>query len=182
MSHNTFNNLTPAMRILLVASCHSSSGKATLTYHIGCTTDKDIQFRVIANSGGGLFSPEWVSLSAIQPALESAAFPLTSYPLIQLYQGKSTNTPAFLMAALKNEGLVRNLVGKIRGYEILDSKPFMDKVNALISSDTNLKVAEIAANYKTSVAINKSAPISQPASTIKTRKVKPSIEVNVVSE
>ena len=88
------------MRILKVASCPTSSGKANLTYHIGCTADKDIQFRVIANTGGGLFSPEWISLSAIQPAFEQAPFPLTSFPLINLYQGKSTNTPAFLMVAL----------------------------------------------------------------------------------
>jgi hypothetical protein len=42
-----------------------NTGFTTLTYHIGFTTDKDIQFRVIANTGGGLFSPECISLSAI---------------------------------------------------------------------------------------------------------------------
>ncbi|MGB2832940.1 MAG: hypothetical protein WBC07_08285 [Methylotenera sp.] len=174
------SNPVPSMRILKVASCPTSSGKATLTYHIGCTTDKDIQFRVVANTGGGLFSPEWVSLSAIQPAFEQAPFPLTSYPLIKLYQGKSTNTPAFLMAALKHEGLVRNLEGKIRGYEILDSKAFMDEVNMLIATGVNLKVAEIAANYKTSVAINKSAAPVKPALTTQTKKTKSSIEANSI--
>ena len=148
--------LAPTMRILKIASCPTSSGKATLTYHIGCTTDKDIQFRVTANTGGGLFSPEWVSLSAIQPAFEQAPFPLTSFQLIKLYQGKSTNTPAFLMTVLKKEGLVSNLEGKIRGYEILDSKPFIDEVNALMASDIDLKATNIPANYKTSVALNKS--------------------------
>ena len=174
------SNLVTSMRILKVASCPTSSGKATLTYHIGCTTDKDIQFRVVANTGGGLFSPEWVSLSAIQPAFEQAPFPLTSYPLIKLYQGKSTNTPAFLMAALKHEGLVRNLEGKIRGYEILDSKAFMTEMNALIASNTDLKVANIPANYKTSVAINKSAPVIKPESTVKTKKTKSTTEANSV--
>ena len=170
MSQN-INNLVPTMRILKVATCLTSSGKATLTYHIGCTTDNDIQFRVIANTGGGLFSPEWVSLSAIQPAFEQAPFPLTSFPLINLYQGKSTNTPAFLMAVLKNRGLVRNLEGKIRGYEILDSKAFIDEMNALIASDIDLKIANIPANYKTSVALNKPAkPITKTATPIKAKK------------
>ena len=155
MSEITSNQVT-TMRILKVATCPTSSGKATLTYHIGCTTDKDIQFRVTANTGGGLFSPEWVSLSAIQPAFEQAPFPLTSFQLIKLYQGKSTNTPAFLMAVLKKEGLVSNLEGKIRGYEILDSKAFIEKMNALMASDIDLKIANIPANYKTSVALNKS--------------------------
>jgi len=174
------SNIVTSMRILKVASCSNSSGKATLTYHIGCTTDKDIQFRVIANTGGGLFSPEWISLSAIQPAFEQAPFPLTSYPLINLYQGKSTNTPSFLMAALKNEGLVRNLEGKIRGYEILDSKPFMDEMHALMASDIDLKTANIPANYKTSVALNKPAKtITKTATPIKTKKSPQSIEIPI---
>ena len=51
------SNLVPTMRIIKIASCPTSSGNTTLTYHIGCTTDKDIQFRLVANTGGGLFSP-----------------------------------------------------------------------------------------------------------------------------
>lgn len=170
-------NLIPTIRILKIASCPTSSGKTTLTYHIGSTTDKDIQFRVVANTGGGLFSPEWISLSAIQPAFEQAPFTLTSFPLIYLYQGKSTNTPAFLMAVLKSEGLVRNLEGKIRGYEILNSKAFMDEINALMALDIDLQFANIPANYKTSVALNKSAKsISKPATLIKVKKSTPTIE------
>ena len=176
------SNLIPTMRILKIASCLTSSGKTTLTYHIGCTTDKDIQFRIVANTGGGLFSPEWILLSAIQPAFEQAPFPLTSYPLINLYQGKSTNTPAFLMAALKNEGLVRNLEGKIRGYEILDSKSFMDEMNALMASDIDLKVAYIPANYKTSVALNKhDKTITKSATPIKTKKLASTIETPIAA-
>ena len=52
------SNLVTTMRILKVANCLTSYGKATLTYHIGFTSDKDIQFRVVANTGGGLFSLE----------------------------------------------------------------------------------------------------------------------------
>ena len=66
------SNIVPTIRIIKITSCPSSSGKTTLTYHIGCTTDKDIQFRVVANTGGGLFSPEWISLLAIQPALSNS--------------------------------------------------------------------------------------------------------------
>ena len=138
MSEQIINPVT-AIRILKVDNCLNNSGKATLTYHIGCTSDKDIQFRVIANTGGGLFSPEWISLSAIQVAFEKAAVPLTSFPLIQLYKGKSTNTPAFLMAVLKHEGLVRNLEGNIRAYETVESKMFMDEMKTLIATDINLK-------------------------------------------
>ena len=84
------------------------------------------------------------------------------------------------MAALKHEGLVRNLEGKIRGYEILDSKAFMTEMNALMASKTDLKVANIPANYKTSVALNKSAPVIKPESTVKTKKTKSTTEANSV--
>lgn len=170
----TFNNVVLSIRILKVASCPTNSGKSTLTYHVGSTSDNEIHFRITGNTGGGFFSPEWVSYSAIHPAMEKAAIPLTSFPFIKLYQGKSTNTPAFLMAAIKNEGLVRNLEGKIRGYELLDNKPFMDEMDDLISAGVNLKVAEIDANYKTSYAINK----SKAALTPKTKVSKSAISAN----
>ena len=91
-------NLAPTKRILKVTTCPSSSWKATFSYHICCTTFNNIQFRVIANKGEGLFSPEWISLLTIQPTFKQAPFPLTSFPLINLYQGKSTNKNAFQMA------------------------------------------------------------------------------------
>ena len=157
MSEKISNHVT-AMRIIKVATCLNNSGKATLSYHIGCNTDNDIQFRVIANTGGGLFSPEWISLSAIQVAFKKAAVPLTSFPLIHLYKGKSTNTPAFLMAVLKHKGLVRNLEGNIRGHETVESKAFMEEMQALIATDIDLK-------HVTPTTIKKSA------STIPTKKI-----------
>ena len=153
------SNQVKSMRILKIATCLNNSGKATLTYHIGCTSDNDIQFRLIANTGGGLFSPEWISLPAIQVAFEKAAVPLTSFPLIQLYKGKSTNTPAFLMAVLKHEGLVRNLEGNVRGYETVESKAFMEEMQALIATDIDLKHTP-------------STPIKKSATTIPSKKSK----------
>lgn len=173
------SNIVPTIRILKVETCPTSSAKATLTYHIGCTTDKDIQFRIVANTGGGLFSHEWISLSAIHPAFQKAPTPLTSFPLINLYQGKSTNTPGFLMAVLKHEGLVCPLEGKIRGYEILDSKPFMDEINALMASDINIEISNFPAKQKPPVASKKpSEPIINSATSIKTKKSNPPIETS----
>ena len=141
---NQVETSNPAVRILKEASCPTASGKGTLTYHVGCNASNAIQFRVVQNSGGGYFSAEWVAWEVIQPALESAALPLTSFPLISLYKGKSTNTPAFLMAVLKQEGLVRNLEGNVRGYELLDSLPFLTAMKDLIASNVNLTVANPA--------------------------------------
>ncbi len=169
-----------SMRVLKAASCPAASGKTTLTYHVGCNANNDIQLRVIGNTGGGYFSAEWVAFNAIQPALAQAPLPLTSFPLIKLYQGKSTNTPGFLMAVLRSEGLVRNLEGKIRGYELLDSGAFMTEMNALIAAGVNLNVASIPANYKTSIAINLSAPstkIKKSSTAIETPAVVPEASI-----
>lgn len=165
------SNSTPAMRIIKVASCLTCTGKATLTYHIGSVADNEIHFRVHINTGGGLFSAEWVSLNAIKSALDNATQPITSFTLSKIFKGKSTNTPGFLMAVLMSEGLVRNLEGKIRGYEQIDSAAFMSEVNALITSDVDIKVAS-----------NKTAtPITKPATSIKVKKSPPPIETPIAA-
>ena len=76
------------------------------------------------------------------------------------------------MAVLKSEGLVRNLEGKLRGYEILDSAAFMSEINALITSDVDIKVAS-----------NKTAtPITKSATSIKVKKSSPAIETPIVAK
>lgn len=126
-------------RIIKIATCPTCSGKATLTYHFGCSDDKQAYIRIVDNSGGGFFSDEWVKLADIQAVIDGAPFPVTSFPLFKLLIGKSVNTPGFLLAVLKHEGLVKLLEGKIRGYEKLDSAPFMLELDKLVSSDVNLK-------------------------------------------
>ncbi|MDO9050649.1 MAG: hypothetical protein Q7U70_04070 [Methylotenera sp.] len=138
-------NVTPPQvtRIIKIATCTTCSGKATLTYHFGCNEDKQVYIRIVANSGGGFFSDEWIKLADIQVALDSAPFPVTSFPLIKLFIGKSVNTPGFLLAVLKHEGLVKLLEGKIRGYEKLDPATFMLELDKLVSSDVNLKAESV---------------------------------------
>lgn len=150
------------LRVLKISTCPTNSGRATLAYQIGCNTEYDIYFRVTANTGGGLFSPEWASLKSMLAILEVAPKPIASYPLLDLLKGKSINTPAFLMAAMKNEGIVRSLDGKIRGYEILDYEPFMTEMKALIDTGVNLVVKDIPSHYKTSVKLNKKKVVKEP--------------------
>ena len=139
----TLNNSTLSMRIIKIASCPTCSGKAKLTYHFGCTKDNQVHIRIVVNSGGGFFSEEWVPLKATLEALDKAPHPITAIPFINLFIGKSVNTPGFLLAVLKHEGLVKLLEGKVRGYEKLDSVAFMAEVNKLVSSDLDLKYVPI---------------------------------------
>jgi hypothetical protein len=150
-SNKDFSKPTPQVsRIIKIATCPTCSGKATLTYHFGCSEDRQVYIRITDNSGGGFFSEEWVKLADIQAALDGAPFPVTSFPLIKLFIGKSVNTPGFLLAVLKHEGLVKLLEGKIRGYEKLDPASFMIELEKLVSSDINLKPESVSTIKETS--------------------------------
>jgi hypothetical protein len=151
------------LRVVKISTCPTNSDRATLAYQIGCTPEYEIYFRVTANIGGGLFSTEWVSLKSMLARLEVAPKPIASYLLLDLLKGKSINTPALLMAAMKNEGIVRSLDGKIRGYEILDNEPFMTEMKALIDTGVNLIVKDIPSHYKTSVTLNKNKVVKEPS-------------------
>ncbi|MER2513539.1 MAG: hypothetical protein ABTQ25_14165 [Nitrosomonas ureae] len=124
------------IRILKVATCPSLSGKSTLTYQIGCTAESDIHFRIVANTGGGFFSKEWIALNAILQAFEKKATDksIVSLLLYPLFQGKSLNTPAFLLAALKQEGLVIPLDENPKHYTQLPSDAFMAEVEKLMQT------------------------------------------------
>ena len=152
-SNTTPSNSTLSMRIIKIASCPTCSGKAKLTYHFGCTKDNQVHIRIVVNSGGGFFSEEWVPLKATLAALENAPQPITAIPFIDLFTGKSVNTPGFLLAVLKQEGLVKLLEGKVRGYEKLDSEAFMTEVNKLVSSDVDLKYVPITLIKKSATTL-----------------------------
>jgi hypothetical protein len=129
---------TTDIRILKIASCLSVSGKSTLTYHIGCTPDGDIQLRVYANTAAGFFSKEWLPLTAVDQALNKAGSHFTSFALQPLFRGKSQNNTAFLLAVLLREGLVAMAADKKRCYGKLDAGRFNTEKKALIESKVSL--------------------------------------------
>lgn len=140
----------PAVRIVKISTCPSLSGKSTLTYHLGCTGKAEIQIRVAANSGGGFFSVEWIALNTIQKVFARIPpdRPITSYPLQQLFRGKSVNTPSFLMAVLKHEGLVVPMTDKRRRFECVDPAAFIAMVKGLAASAIDLKVEDTKVETK----------------------------------
>lgn len=103
MTNKDVNKVTPQVsRIIKIATCPTCSGKATLTYHFGCSDDKQVYIRIVANSGGGLFSDEWVKLVDIQVALEGA--PFHHAKLLQGYCSSNCQVSAhFINMFIKNE-------------------------------------------------------------------------------
>ena len=104
------------------STCKTLQGTATLTYHIGLDDTGAIQWKIAASSGNGMFSTEYVAFTDIQKALADwpGDLPITSMTLRPLFQGKSVNTPAFLLATLVKEGILEPVPDKKRHYQIGD--------------------------------------------------------------
>lgn len=136
------DEVTPTipMRILKVSTCPSLSGRSELTYHIGCNAEGEIQFRVVSNSGSGRFNADAVPFNQITKLLTEhpAESPLTSSVLIPVFRGKSSNSPAFLFAALKAELIVLPGSHKDAGYTIGDMEVFRHEMNVLIASNSSI--------------------------------------------
>ena len=144
--------MTNEIRILKKATCPTLSGKSKLNFAIGANEKGDVYIAVTGNDGGGYFSSEWVALKDIQQALSKNPEEITSLALYGLFKGKSVNTPSFMLAALKHEGLVRAKKGRQRKHELCDPKPFMDRISDLMSAKPKQETSRRKASVKKKAA------------------------------
>jgi hypothetical protein len=122
-----------SVQVLRRSSCPTLSGKSTLHYEIGFDAKQTLLIRVTTCTGGGFFSKEWVSLSAIRSALQKSK-PVTAILLFPIFKGKSVNTPGYLLAVLRAEKLIQALQGKTRIHELCPD--WEDRVASLLSGDS----------------------------------------------
>ena len=94
------------MQTIKQDKCPGLSGTNTITYEIGMENDGTYWLRLLKSSGGGFLFKGWVSMAAVIDTLGQSPSPFTSYVLHKHFAGKSINSPSFLMAVLKHEGLV----------------------------------------------------------------------------
>lgn len=136
--------------ILKIATCSTLSGRSELTYHLGRNSDAVLHFRVVGNTGNGQFNSDWVSLTMIEELLAKhpADKVLTSRILQPLFRGKSSNSPAFLFACLKAEGLVKAGPEKDSGYLLGDIETFKQAMSALITVGTDLSTTPDASRQR----------------------------------
>ena len=90
--------------------CPSLSGRSTLTYEV-----KDGELTITGNSGRGLFKPTPVSMRAIDDLLTAREW-ITAVSLHELFKGTSVNTAGFVLAALKDLGVVEPLPENSRRF------------------------------------------------------------------
>ena len=126
----------PEIRVLKTATCKSLSGKSKLTFNIGCNPAGEIQFQVTGNDGGGYWNDDWVAQSSIQAVLDRLpkGSPITSATFRTIYPSKSTNSPGFLAAVLRDIGLLQPSKDKPRCYELGSPNEFISEVNTLLGT------------------------------------------------
>ncbi len=155
---------TSTVRIVKRASCPSVSGKSSLAYEVGVDEKtKDVQLRVVSNSGRGCFSQQWVKVDAIRAHLDKApkGGTVTSYVLAPLFRGVSQNTAGFVWGVLLHAGFVTPSKEKKRAYDRADPKPFLEEIKSLVDGK---KPAEgTAKKAKTSAA----AKVKNPSTATK---------------
>ena len=117
------------IRILKKDTAPSLSGKSELDYTVACDATSEIMIRIEGNSGGGYFNREWVSFARIMELINQAEGPFNGYVLHSLFPRKSTNSSFFILAVLKNEGLLQQ---EKRCYLCGDTSSFTAKMKALI--------------------------------------------------
>ena len=104
--------------------CPSLSNRSTLTYAIGRhAKDATLHLRIVRNSGGGMSCTDWAESSQIE-AIVKGGPELTAKSFQALHPGKSINTGGFLMAVLKDLGLIRANAENTRLHEHVPTTTF----------------------------------------------------------
>ena len=87
--------------------CPSVSGRSILTYAIGRHNESgELHLRIVDNSGKGMWFNGWAAAKDIDSIVKGAT-ELTAKSFHALHPGKSINTGGFVMAVLKDLGLIR---------------------------------------------------------------------------
>ena len=113
--------------------CLSLSGRSTLTYALGRSTeDGTLHLAITGNSGGGMWCKDWASASAIQDVVLGVSG-LTAKSFHVLHAGRSINTGGFVLAALKDLGLIRTNEENTRLHEHVPTTTFEQVAMARIA-------------------------------------------------
>jgi len=112
--------------------CLSISGRSTLTFVVGRHEEANTwHLRIADNSGKGMWFDGWASAEAIDQIAKGAT-KLTAKSFHPLHPGRSINTSGFVLAALKELGLIRVNEENTRIHEHVPTMTFEKVVMAVI--------------------------------------------------
>ena len=166
--------LDESMTIARTGTCETLTRKSKLTYQIGTLPDGEVYMRIHRNTGNGFFSREWVSLQDIQKTIADipTGKPVRAIVLGDLFQGRSVNTPGFLLAALVEEKLLVPMQGRKRSHEPVSPEEFRERIQQMVSGKGKPKAASRKKAARTSPAAKKKAQIKKKAQASRKRSVR----------
>lgn len=113
--------------------CESLSARSVISFAIGRhAEDGTLHLAITGNSGGGMWCKDWASASSIQDVVLGEAG-LTSKSFHQIHEGRSINTGGFILAAVKDIGLIRANEENTRLHEHVPPTTFEQVVMARIA-------------------------------------------------
>lgn len=115
--------LDTLIRVLKSATCPSLTGRSTLGYELGIKEESELYLRLVSNTGSGFFSKEWVACSVIEQLITGVS-DLTSTSFKALFPNKSVNTGGFVMAVVKELGLIHPNVQNARWHQHVSEMTF----------------------------------------------------------
>jgi hypothetical protein len=122
------------IEVIYVGECESLSGRSMLTYTIGRhSEDSTLHLRITDNSGGGMWCKDWASASDIQSIIIGATG-LTSKSFHSLHSGRSINTGGFVLACLKELGLIQPNEENTRVHDHVPTTTLQQLVMARIAN------------------------------------------------
>jgi len=120
----------PPIEVMYQGSCLSVSGRSTLEFAVGRhSKDATLHLAIASNSGKGMWCKDWASAVAIQEVVMGDG-PLSAKSFLVLHPGKSINTGGFVLAALKELGLIRANAENTRHHEHVPATTFEKVVMA----------------------------------------------------
>jgi hypothetical protein len=99
------------------AECDSLTARSVLTFEAGHDPkSNEPMLRISRNSGRGMYCKDWAPISSIDSILAKAD-PVTARTFNDVHPGKSINTGGFLLAILKDLGVVQPKEDNSRHHE-----------------------------------------------------------------
>lgn len=123
----------PELTLVYRGECSSITGRSTLTYEVGHKPGDEpniLHLRISDNSGKGMWCKDWATVERVESVLKNTT-EITARTLNEVHPGKSINTGGFLLAVLKDLGLVEPKADNSRHHQRLAGSIF-DAVKARV--------------------------------------------------
>lgn len=116
------------------AEAPSLSGRSDLVFQAGHDPKtNEPKLRIVRNSGGGMFCKDWAPIALID-AILAKADPLTARALNDVHVNRSCNTGGFLLAIVKDLGVVQAKQDNSRHHERVPGATVLQALSARIAA------------------------------------------------